>query len=230
MHFTDIQPGMTVRVSTDPSTDLLTGSEGGGYVDPVAAGRLGRVEEVNADHSSALVYSLSEDTLGEEFMQWVHAAHLSLATSEASSATVDKFAEITGGAELDDLRELGDQLDTAQLSEPSATDLSDVENTGGLVPLPFPLGALNVTDSPVEGEFSVYPPAADDHVAYIDMDDDQLDLFFREQNCQTHGHEAAFTISVNGEAVLMVPSLALKLAQYITDRVQRIVDRGEVPE
>lgn len=235
MKFSDIQPQMTVRIGPAPATDAAPyANEDSGdrrYVNQAAAGRLGRVEDVHAASGTALVYSLSEDLVGEEFMQWIHAGHLSPATAEPSPATQAAFNDIVGGAELDDLRELGDQLDTGRVAEAaSATDLSGVDNTGGLVPLPFPLGELHVTNQPTEGEYSVYPPAADDHVAYLDMDDDQLDLFFREQNCQTHGHEAAFTISVNGEAVLMVPSLALQLAKYITDRVQRIVDRGEVPE
>lgn len=224
--------GMEVRVGPAPSTG--TGPyEGHGvdYVNPACANQVGKIIDVQFAFWATVEFAHLPNATGDgPLRQGIHAAHLEPVVPVPSV----NFDDVIGGAELDDLRSLGDQLDTTPTVD-TDTDNGEEDDdhthgagsSEGLVHLPFPTGSLTVTDTPVPGEFSVYTPQAGDHSAYLDMDDDQLDLFFREQNCQEHGHEAAFTISINGEAVLMTPSVALQVAKFIADRVQRISDRGE---
>lgn len=232
MQLEDVQINMTVRVGPTPGTTAdpyIEGtSPGNHFVAPVAAGRLGRVHELSPGDDTiwtgaVLVYSLSEDTLGEEFCQWIHVAHLTAWTAEPAVTPEHEdnlFDAIIGGTELDSLRDLGDQLDTAKVKDDEHGDPQ------GLAPEVVTLD-LPTREVPVPGEFSIYPPQEGDHSGYIDPDGDEMGIFFRESNCATHGYEAAFTLHVNGQAVIMTPSTALQLAHYIAQRAQRIRDRGE---
>lgn len=224
MRIQDAKLGMSVRISTTPATNDEPGDmnpEGPFYVRTDAANAVAQVVTIseNGRHSLVLVrYTANAEVEYPEEIeddgtvtQWVHPSHLTVYTAEASPATVASFDDIVGGTELDSLRDLGNTMDVADVDE----------NGEGSI------DGITVTENPTPGAFSIYPPQEGDRSGYTDPDGDQLDTFFREQNCGTHGYEAAFTFAVNGEAVLMNPATALQLAQYIADRVERIKKRGQ---
>lgn len=235
MNIDDVHIGMTVRVGPYPSTDEdpfydRDDDDAARYVNPAVADKTGVVTAAPGQYGPNTVqvkFTWSpeevaefESTHGCPSHQTIHVAHLGVYTAEADPATRDLFDQITADPIFDDLRSRGDELDTAKVKD-------DEDGTPlGLAPDTVILD-VPTREEPVPGEYSLYPIQDGDLSGYTDQDGDELGVFFREQNCATHGYEAAFTIHVNGEAVMLSPATALQLTQYFAERLQRIRDRGE---
>lgn len=200
----DIVEGMTVRIGPMPSTtttpyDHNNPSPDAGYVAEDAAGKVGTVavdhdlDGCDEDYTDVIVTFQDDD--GDEADQYIHPAHLEPYTAEAAPATAPiTFDDIVGGSELDDLRELGDQLDT--LAGPAAT--------------------------PTEPEHRPNPVTPDDAFQITDDYGDSLEAIFRSQECSAHGLEAAVILRTDGGAEVVIQgSDMVRMARWFVTRAEK---------